>query len=100
MSRLGRYAQAEALYLSTIDKIERLPKADVAIPWYNFARAAALSGRPDDALDYLERAVQHGFADPEELRTNEDLRALRNEPRFTQAVGGAQKRADAAKQRL
>ncbi|HWJ36785.1 MAG TPA: serine/threonine-protein kinase [Steroidobacteraceae bacterium] len=100
MSRLGRYAQAQALYLSTIDHIERLPKADVRLAWYNFACMAAVSGHSNDALDYLERAVQHGFADPEGLKTNEDLRALRNEPRFSQIVVGAQKRADAAKQRL
>jgi non-specific serine/threonine protein kinase/serine/threonine-protein kinase len=100
MSRLGRYAQAEALYLSTIDKIERLPKADLAIPWYNFACLATVSGHSKDALDYLERAVQLGFANPEGMKAEEDLRALRNEPRFGQIVIGAQKRADAAKQRL
>jgi non-specific serine/threonine protein kinase/serine/threonine-protein kinase len=100
MSRLGRYAQAEALYLSTIAKIERLPKADLAIPWYNFACLAAVSGHSKDALDYLERAVQLGFANSEGMQTEEDLRALRNEPRFGQIVIGAQKRADAAKQRL
>jgi hypothetical protein len=34
------------------------------------------------------------------MQTEEDLRALRNEPRFAQIVVGAQKHADAAKQRL
>ncbi len=97
LAGVGRYAEAQALYLSTIDKMERLPNENASMVWYNFSCMAAQNGHTGDALDYLERAIRAGFSNAESLRTDEDLKTLRNDPRFAQAVSVAQKREEAAK---
>lgn len=49
---------------------------------YNRACALALAGRPDAALDALERAVDGGFADAELMASDPDLEGLRDTDRF------------------
>jgi CTP:phosphocholine cytidylyltransferase-like protein len=57
------------------------------------ARVAALTGYPDDAFDYLNKAVQTGLIDTNDLRTDEDLETLRKDPRFEQLVIASQNQA-------
>jgi Flp pilus assembly protein TadD len=49
---------------------------------YNLACSLALNGEVDAAFAELERALQHGYADGPHLAEDEDLRALRADPRF------------------
>ncbi|WPB79344.1 DUF6624 domain-containing protein [Archangium violaceum] len=49
---------------------------------YNAACAAALAGEKAEALTWLERAADAGFAEPGHLRQDEDLASLREEPAF------------------
>ena len=49
---------------------------------YNAACARSLEGRKDDALALLRRAIDAGFDDPDQLRKDDDLDALRSDPRF------------------
>jgi tetratricopeptide (TPR) repeat protein len=49
---------------------------------YNAACARALEGRKEDALGLLRRALDAGFDDPETMRKDDDLDALRSDPRF------------------
>jgi serine/threonine protein kinase/tetratricopeptide (TPR) repeat protein len=53
-----------------------------AMVLYNVAAVHTLADRPDDALDYLERAVEGGFAYRPDLEFDPDLSALRSHARF------------------
>jgi non-specific serine/threonine protein kinase/serine/threonine-protein kinase len=54
--------------------------------WYNLACTAARAGRRDEAFDYLHRAVDAGYNDAQLIRTDDDLKSLRNDPRFDKLV--------------
>jgi adenylate cyclase len=49
--------------------------------------------RIDEALDFVERAVQAGFAHYEWIRNDSDFEALRGHPRFTAILESLEKRA-------
>jgi len=49
---------------------------------YDLACSLALVGRPDDALDELDRAVRLGFRERELLLADADLDSIRTHPRF------------------
>ncbi|MBK9968286.1 MAG: tetratricopeptide repeat protein [Holophagales bacterium] len=57
---------------------------------YNAACARALAGQKPEALDLLQRALDSGFDDPDQLREDDDLDSLRAEPRFRQLVTDAE----------
>jgi beta-lactamase regulating signal transducer with metallopeptidase domain/Flp pilus assembly protein TadD len=52
-----------------------------ATSMFNVACCYALSGDNSAALDWLERAMEAGFSGPG-IETDEDLRSLRDDPRF------------------
>ncbi len=89
LTRLGRHGEG-------LDADERLARAlpDNPVVHYNHACSLCLSGRALEALDSLELAVSLGYDDPEHMAADEDLTALRNEPRFErllrrlEAIGG------------
>jgi tetratricopeptide (TPR) repeat protein len=56
---------------------------------YNLACFNALTGRPDEALGWLERAVEGGFYAPGKITTDSDLVTLREHPRYAAAVARA-----------
>jgi len=49
---------------------------------YNLACAYALLGFKEEALQHLEKAVENGYDDPDHMSADEDLKSLRDEPRF------------------
>ncbi len=51
-------------------------------PWYMIARAQAQSGRNEEALKSLARALEGGFADEPSLAKEPDLAPLRDDPQF------------------
>lgn len=53
---------------------------------YNLACVYALAGDREEALAWLERAAGEGFSNPEGMAADEDLRSLRQEPRFAAAL--------------
>jgi Tetratricopeptide repeat len=53
---------------------------------YNIACARALQGHKDEALAWLEKALNAGFRE-ESLHTDTDLDSLRNDPRFKKLLG-------------
>jgi serine/threonine protein kinase/Tfp pilus assembly protein PilF len=86
----GRYEDARKLYLDTIDKIS-IDKSgahggEVFGLWYNLACLAAGAGRRDEAFDHLHRAIEAGYKDAQLIRTDDDLKSLRNDPRFDKLV--------------
>jgi tetratricopeptide (TPR) repeat protein len=49
---------------------------------YNIACSYALTGKIDDAFEWLELAVDAGFVEPKHIETDPDLRPLHGDPRF------------------
>ncbi len=91
MMRLGHYEEAQTLYMSTIDRIAKLPNGKVGPVWFNFADLAADAGRKSDAFTYIKRAVDSGFDDVDYMRTDDSMKQLRSDPRYVEAMLGAQK---------
>ena len=74
--------------------IEALKKAYELAPnnsgvAYNLACLYALTGEKAEALDWLERSVRLGTANPQHILNDNDLVTLREEPRFKAAVANA-----------
>jgi tetratricopeptide (TPR) repeat protein len=89
----GRYEDAKQLYLDTIEKIgvdkSQDAREDVFGLWYDLADLAAQAGRRDEAFAYLDHAVEAGFANAQFMRTDPDLKPLRNDSRFDKLVARA-----------
>lgn len=49
---------------------------------YNAACACALLNRKAESLDWLSKAIDAGFKDLEQVKTDHDLDSLRNDPEF------------------
>jgi Flp pilus assembly protein TadD len=49
---------------------------------YNVACLNAVGGKPEQALDLLEHAVQNGFGHKEWIEHDPDLASLRTNPRY------------------
>jgi len=61
----------------------QFPKSDVGFTSaYNIACGYALSGKKEEALDWLEVSVKAGFSKIDHLRKDPDLDSLRNEKRY------------------
>jgi hypothetical protein len=56
---------------------------------FNMACAAALRGEIDLSLDFLEAAIRDGFRNEEQIRSDEDLAAIRMEPRYAAILAAA-----------
>lgn len=73
----GHFAKAIELYTLVESRTGNSP--DVA---YSLLRAYALAGRSDEALNWLERALQRGYNDDAVLNGNRELASLWGHPRF------------------
>ncbi len=49
---------------------------------YNLACVLALSGRREEAFQWVDAAVAHGFSNDQLFRSDADLQSLRDDPRF------------------
>jgi len=49
---------------------------------YNVACVYALLGQAEQAIDCLEKAVQHGFGHKSWLENDSELNSVRSDPRF------------------
>lgn len=81
----GKPAEALPHHLQGAHMTHRALRIDCL---YNAACACALLGRPDDAVAWLERAVDAGFEDRDQLARDTDLDSLRPDPRFTAIADG------------
>lgn len=57
---------------------------------YNAACSSALAGRTEKALAYLKRAARWGFRDPDHMKVETDLDAVRPDPQFASILREAQ----------
>jgi tetratricopeptide (TPR) repeat protein len=53
---------------------------------YNLACVEARRGRVEEAFRHLDRAIEAGFHEPWQIRSDDDLDALHGDPRFRAAV--------------
>ncbi len=60
---------------------------------YYMACFRALNGHPDEALDFLERAVNGGFYCPRHIANDPDLRTIRADARYEAALAAAARAA-------
>jgi Flp pilus assembly protein TadD len=81
LTRLGRHQEA-----LVVDReiVRRSPMCETA--HYNLACSLALVGALDEAVTALERAIELGFEDGEQMASDEDLAALRDIPLFRALV--------------
>ena len=89
-----QFANAENLFLEAVQTAQRSSgKESLATAWYSFACGAAVAGRRDRALEYLGKATDLGSQDVANMASDEDLKTLRGEPRFTALIAQAKTRA-------
>ena len=86
---LGRTRYELKKYLEAIEPLQRAHDLGVSYAWdmpYFQACCYALGGKPSEALDRLEFAVNAGFRNLNDVRKDEDLVSLRNLPRYRELV--------------
>lgn len=87
LSREGQYGAAEKLFRQSIQSASEAHQPVVlGIAWYNFACAAATAGRHEDAITYLEHAVDNGYGTPDSMAADPDLMSLHGDRRFAALI--------------
>lgn len=74
---VDRYDLAAKAYQAAIERDYRVGTA-----YYNQACAFSLDGKKDAALEALQRALDAGFDQPDLFENDDDLDAVRSDPRF------------------
>ncbi len=87
-NRLGTSQLQQKKYPEAVESLARAIETGggTGIDYYNLACAQALSGKPDAALDSIERAIASGFRRRAQYETDADLASLRDLPRFKARV--------------
>jgi tetratricopeptide (TPR) repeat protein len=87
MAYTDRYPEARKLFLDLIDTQNASGgKGNRWSAWYGLACVAMAANRPDDALQYLREAIDHGYRNTDRLIADDDLKNLHANPRFQQLV--------------
>jgi tetratricopeptide (TPR) repeat protein len=87
----GKFEEAKRLLDERLTITRRKPDQDgLAEGLYSYACAAAIAGHPDEALEQLRRAIDHGYTDVRHIAADKDLISLRGNPRFENLVAAAQ----------
>jgi non-specific serine/threonine protein kinase/serine/threonine-protein kinase len=85
-----RYIEAERLYRDALQgEIKALGDShpEIAFAWYNLATVEAAQGKRTDALAYLDKAIEHGYNDADEIDHDTGWIKLHNDPGYQEAVG-------------
>jgi Flp pilus assembly protein TadD len=83
---LGKNAEAVTNYERALE-LGVPPGRFRALAYYNLACGYARLGRKDEAITALGRAVEQGMKDRATFEQDDDLRPLRDDPRFQQLLG-------------
>lgn len=92
LTRLGRHAEGLA-----VDRELARREPDDATVRYNLACSLALVGRIDESFAELGRAVSNGYGDAEHMAADEDLTALREDPRYAALLSALRARVEPGK---
>jgi len=96
LSAQKRYREAEALYREALQGEIRVlgdNHPEIAFAWYNLATVEAVQGKRNDALGDLQKAIDHGYNDPDEIGQDPGWNGLRNDPGYRGAIALIQKRS-------
>ncbi|MCH7870549.1 MAG: tetratricopeptide repeat protein [Planctomycetes bacterium] len=88
----GKYNEALKLF----EEAYAIDAGDSVI-LYNLACMHTLTGNRPEALSWLEKAVEAGFHAPNKIAEDDDLKSLRDDPRYQAALKTAQERAGGEK---
>ena len=94
LSAQKRYREAEALYREALQGEIRVlgdTHPEIAFAWYNLATVEAVQGKRNDALADLQKAIDHGYNDPDEIGQDPGWNTLRNDPGYRDAIALIQK---------
>jgi len=93
MAHLRRYDEAVKMIRDAMDAEAASSKQGSRWEmWYALASVAAAADRAEDAIGFLHQAVDRGYSDGDGLMGEDDLKNLRNNPRFQQVVAQLTKR--------
>ena len=83
LSHEQRHRDAETLFREEIEIAASSKRTEsISAAWYDFACGMALAGRRNEALLYLQRAIDEGHQAPEDIVADADLKSLHGDPRF------------------
>jgi eukaryotic-like serine/threonine-protein kinase len=97
MTHDHRYPEAAKLFRDAMSKDANSSRFEV---WYAFACVAAAANRPDDALQYLQEAVNRGYKDAGGMADDDNLRSLRGNSRFQELILRLRQQAPASQKAL
>jgi len=97
MERLGIILAYEKQYPKAEDLLQQAVlaaghssrKSRLASAWYAYACAAAVAGHRDRAFEYLQKAADLADPDVASMASDDDLKSLRTDPRFTALIDQA-----------
>src|SRR5215475_3727077 len=81
---IKKYAEAAPLYLQSASAAEF--KGTKASNYYDAACCLALSGAPDSAFSYLNKAVALGWNNKEHLQKDSDLNSLHDDRQWKELL--------------
>ena len=87
MALSHRYAEAKKLFQEAIEKGgDSRKQANRWLAWYDLACVAEAANHSDEALQYLQEAVNRGYKNADGLMADENLKSLRQNPHFQALV--------------
>jgi non-specific serine/threonine protein kinase/serine/threonine-protein kinase len=90
LTHAGHYADGQKYFQEAIDITTRTGrKDDFAFALYERACADAIAGKRDLALEHLKTALDKGFGPPEAIEGDNDMKSLRNDPKFVAMMADA-----------
>jgi eukaryotic-like serine/threonine-protein kinase len=101
LSHEKKFVEAAKLLSELMDALSHPQGREFAASgWYYSACGAAIAGRRDEAFDDLRQAIDQGYVDASYMRRDDDLKSIRDDPRFAELVAEAQKREAATAQKI
>lgn len=89
----GQKETAQQAFTKAAEMLDKALAANVSVDpglqqfvFYNHACIKSLAGQPEEALALLEKAVENGFSEMNQLNNDEDLAAVRALPSFSEKV--------------
>jgi serine/threonine protein kinase/Flp pilus assembly protein TadD len=77
-----RAGEAIALYEQAVNDAAQAERPTQAQAHYAYGSGLSILGRPNEAFEQLQQAQKLGFADADQLATDDDFKPLRADPRF------------------
>jgi serine/threonine protein kinase len=95
----GRYGDAKKIFEEVIQTAAAADQPyKLSVAWIGFADGAAIAGHRDEALQYVDQAIDHGYGPPDSIAGDPDLKSLQGDPRFDALVAKARHNAPAKTQ--